>query len=259
MGYLLATGWVARCLAQKGPLSAHFFDRSAAMSCKNPLRLAKNGLFFVSDTALASYNYASYPPRQRAPQTVAILPIMTDSTGIAQTSHWINTVVIGCNFCPFAAKSMLRKSVRCVVIQNATLKSALSSVEDELRYLDQTADIETTLLIFPGQFSDFSDYLDLVEMAEDVTVEQGYEGIYQLASFHPAYCFDGATDDDPANYTNRSPYPMLHLLREDSITKALRHFIDPEGIPARNIAFAQEKGMVYMQSLRAACFDVLGK
>jgi len=184
---------------------------------------------------------------------------MTDSTVIAQTSHWINTVVIGCNFCPFAAKSVLRKSIRCVVLPAATLQSALSSVEEELRYLDQTADIETTLLIFPEQFSDFTEYLALVERAEDVTIKQGYEDIYQLASFHPAYCFAGATDDDPANYTNRSPYPMLHVLREESITKALRHFIDPEGIPERNIAFAQEKGLVYMQSLRAACLEVLGK
>ncbi len=183
---------------------------------------------------------------------------MTSSTVIAQTSQWINSVVIGCNFCPFAAKAMLRKSIRYVVLSDATLKSALSAVEEELRYLDESPDIETTLLIFPGQFPDFIDYLDLVEMAEDLSIELDYEGIYQLASFHPAYCFAGATDDDPANYTNRSPYPMLHLLREDSITKAVRHFMDPEGIPERNIAFAQEKGLAYMELLRLACLEVVG-
>jgi hypothetical protein len=127
---------------------------------------------------------------------------------------------------------------------------------EELRYLDRAEDIETTLIIFPNHFADFEEYLDLAELAEDLSVEQDYEGVYQIASFHPDYCFAEAEANDPANYTNRSPYPMLHLLREDSITKALDHFIDPEGIPERNIAFAQEKGLKYMQMLRAACLEI---
>ena len=151
---------------------------------------------------------------------------------------------------------MLRKSIRYVVLPDITLESALEAVVEELRYLDRSVDIETTLVIFPNQFSDFEDYLDLAELAEDLSVEQGYEGIYQIASFHPDYRFEGAKDNDPANYTNRSPYPMLHILREDSITKALDHYIDPEGIPERNIAFAQEKGLLYMQVLRAACLEI---
>ncbi|MBK6995370.1 MAG: DUF1415 domain-containing protein [Lewinellaceae bacterium] len=181
---------------------------------------------------------------------------MTDSAVIAQTTQWINSVVIGCNFCPFAAKAVLRKSIRYVVLQETTLESALETLVDELNFLDRTEDIETTLLIFPKHFADFEDYLDLVELAENLSIEQGYEGVYQIASFHPDYCFEGADADDPANYTNRSPYPMLHLLREDSISKALDHYIDPEGIPERNIAFAQEKGLRYMQLLRAACFEI---
>ncbi len=181
---------------------------------------------------------------------------MTTSTIIAQTTHWINSVVIGCNFCPFAAKAMLRKSIRYVVMPEATLESSLEMVITELRHLDHAAEIETTLIIFPYQFADFEDYLDLAEMAEDLSVEQGYEGVYQIASFHPEYCFEGADENDPANYTNRSPYPMLHLLREDSISKAVDHYIDPEGIPERNIAYAQEKGLRYMQLLRAACLEI---
>jgi len=179
------------------------------------------------------------------------------STIIAQTTQWINSVVIGCNFCPFASRAMLRKSIRYVVLPEATLESALASVVEELQFLDRMEDIETTLVIFPGQFSDFEEYLDLVDMAEDLSAEQGYEGVYQIASFHPEYCFAGAKDDDPANYTNRSPYPMLHLLREESITKALEHFEDPEGIPERNMAFAEQKGLKYMQMLRAACLEVV--
>ena len=181
---------------------------------------------------------------------------MTESTIIAQTTQWINSVVIGCNFCPFAAKAMLRKSVRYVVLPETTLESSLETLIEELRYLDRTEDIETTLLIFPKQYADFEEFLDLTDLAEDLSVEQGYEGIYQIASFHPEYCFAEADADDPANYTNRSPYPMLHLLREDSVSRAVDHYIDPEGIPDRNIAFAQEKGLKYMQMLRAACLEV---
>ena len=136
------------------------------------------------------------------------------------------------------------------------MESALETLVDELNFLDRTEGIETSLLIFPNHFADFEDYLDLVELAENLSIEQGYEGVYQIASFHPDYCFAGADADDPANYTNRSLYPMLHLLREDSISKALDHYIDPEGIPERNIAFAQEKGLRHMQLLRAACFEI---
>lgn len=178
---------------------------------------------------------------------------MTSSNIIAQTTQWINTVVIGCNFCPFAAKAIHQKSVRYVVMPEAPIEESLETLIAELQYLDRTEAIETTLLIFPTQYADFEDYLDLADLAEDLSIAQGYEGIYQIASFHPKYCFAGAEDTDPANYTNRSPYPMLHLLREDSLSKALQHYIDPEGIPDRNIAFAQEKGLKYMQMLLAAC------
>ena len=110
--------------------------------------------------------------------------------------------------------------------------------------------METTFIIFPDNFSDFETYLDLVELSEALAADQGYEGIYQIASFHPEYCFEGAEADDPANYTNRSIYPMLHLLREDSLSDALDNFPDAESIPERNIAFAQRKGLAFMQSLR---------
>ena len=83
----------------------------------------------------------------------------------------------------------------------------------------------------------------------------GYDGIYQIASFHPEYCFADSTIDDPANYTTRSIYPMLHLLREESISRALKHYKDPEGIPVANVNYAREKGLVYMQMLRASCIS----
>ncbi len=181
---------------------------------------------------------------------------MTESTVIAHTANWIQSVVIGLNFCPFAAKSVLKKSLRYVVVPNATLDNSLEAVLNELHFLDATEDIETTLIIFPDAFADFEDYLDLVDLADALVADQDYDGVYQVASFHPDYCFDGADANDPANYTNRSIYPMLHLLREESITKAIEHYPDPEGIPQRNIELAQQKGLKAMQLLRAACLEM---
>jgi hypothetical protein len=172
---------------------------------------------------------------------------------IDQTIAWIKSVVIGCNFCPFAAKPMQQKSIRYVVVEDATRDNALDAVLDELHFLDHTPGVETTLIIFPNHFLDFASYLALVSGAEKVMSRHGYDGIYQVASFHPEYCFAGSDSYDPANYTNRSIYPMLHLIREESITNALRHYKDPEGIPERNVQYARDKGLVYMQMLRAAC------
>lgn len=170
-----------------------------------------------------------------------------------QTENWIKSVVIGCNFCPFTAKAMLRKSIRYVVLPEVTLENSLEAFVKELQHLDCTNDVETTLIIFPNNFANFEQYLDLLELAETLAADQGYDGIYQVASFHPEYCFAGSDNDDPANYTNRSIYPMLHILREVSISNVLENFPDPEGIPQRNIDFAHRKGLVYMQVLRAAC------
>jgi hypothetical protein len=118
--------------------------------------------------------------------------------------------------------------------------------------LDNDPAIETSFLIFPNAFQQFDDYLDLVSLAEKLLKRKSYEGVYQVASFHPLYLFANSDESDPANYTNRSIYPMLQLLREESIDKALANYKDPEGIPARNINFAKEKGLVYMKMLRDA-------
>ncbi|MDH5711889.1 MAG: DUF1415 domain-containing protein, partial [Gammaproteobacteria bacterium] len=115
---------------------------------------------------------------------------------------------------------------------------------------------ETTLLVFAEGFKDFGDYLDLVELAQDLLADQGYEGIYQIASFHPDYCFADAELDDAANYTNRSPYPMLHLIREASMEKALAHYPEPEKIPERNVEYARELGLEEMQRQLEACCKI---
>lgn len=173
---------------------------------------------------------------------------------IKQTKKWISDVVIGCNFCPFAAR-VVKQQVVFYKVETATAANiCLESFLLELARLDNDETIETSFLIFPDAFKDFDDYLNMVSVAEKLLTQHDYDGVYQLASFHPLYRFAGVPEDDAANYTNRSVYPMLHLLRENSIDKALEHFTDAEGIPGRNIHFARDKGTVYMNMLRQACF-----
>lgn len=124
-----------------------------------------------------------------------------------------------------------------------------------MRFLDKTPDTETSFLIFPVGFGRFRDYLNFVKKAEDMISAKKYDGIYQLATFHPEYSFAGAPEDDPANYTNRSVFPMLHLLREEAVTKAVMHFPAPETIPQKNIDYARNKGLQYMQWLRSSCIE----
>jgi uncharacterized protein len=181
--------------------------------------------------------------------------IMVSSVqAIDATKKWIAGVVVGCNFCPFAAKVLKQQTVHYGVEDSADKAACLTAFMLEAARLDGDAAIETIFLIFPNSFERFDDYLDLVSLAEKLLKTNGYDGIYQVASFHPLYLFAGTTDKDASNYTNRSVYPMLHLLRESSIDAALEHYKDPEAIPGRNIDFARNKGLVYMQMLRESCF-----
>jgi hypothetical protein len=180
-----------------------------------------------------------------------------DSTAtiIEQTKRWITNVVTGCNFCPFAAREVKRNSIHYQVETAIDLNVCLEAFLNECIRLDSDETIQTTLLIFPKAFQTFDAYLDLLALAERAIKKKGYEGIYQVASFHPLYRFADSQDNDAANYTNRSIYPMLHLLREEKIEQALRHYHDPEKIPERNIQFAREKGLTYMKMLRDSCLS----
>ena len=178
---------------------------------------------------------------------------MKDTDIIEQTKKWIKQVVVDCNFCPFAAKALLKKTIHYSVLSNVSEGESITILENEIKYLNENDHLETSFIIFENNFKDFKAYLKLVNIAERWISKNNYEGVYQLASFHPDYCFEGSDELDPANYTNRSIYPMLHLLREDSITKVLAFYKNPEAIPHANIAFAQNKGLEYMQALRLAC------
>ncbi len=179
----------------------------------------------------------------------------TNKKVIDETRDWINKIVIGCNFCPFAAKVVKQKSIHFEVVDVLETDELMTSILNEMIRLDDDQEIETSFLIFPRSFSGLNEYLKLVIDVEKLITKKEYDGIYQLASFHPLYQFAGSLENDAANYTNRSLYPMLHLLREESIDKALANYESPDGIPERNINFAREKGLTYMKLLRDTCFN----
>lgn len=177
-----------------------------------------------------------------------IIQTMLESSVIGKTRQWIESVVVGLNFCPFAKRELRRDAVRFSVCSSGDTADALQQLIAECGHLDAQPETETTLLIIPEGFADFLDYLDLAALAEDLLAEQGYEGIYQVASFHPDYCFADAGPDDAANYTNRSPYPMLHLLREASLDTAIDNYPDIDSIPENNMEKARALGADFFRA-----------
>lgn len=177
-----------------------------------------------------------------------------DTLLISQTRNWVKTVIIDLNFCPFARRVFEGELIHYAAITRTELEHCLHSLIDECLQLDKNDQIETSLLIFSQAFTLFDDFLDFVEIANALLVDRGYQGIYQLAHFHPQYCFADVAEDDASNYTNRSPWPMLHIIRESGLEQALSSYPDPERIPETNIKLAREKGSDKMQSLLEACY-----
>ncbi|WP_371397931.1 DUF1415 domain-containing protein [Fretibacter rubidus] len=182
-------------------------------------------------------------------------PAPTTATVIHQTQKWLSDVIIQYTLCPFAKREHDRGRIHYEVIETADLPAQLEQLMIQCAALDQDIKRETTLLIFPSALSDFEAYLDMLDIANALLKAEGYEGIYQLASFHPDYCFAGPAPDDPSHYTNRSPYPMLHILREASVEAALKTYPNPETIPIRNIELTQQLGLEFMRALLADCYD----
>jgi hypothetical protein len=180
--------------------------------------------------------------------------IITDPDIKAATHAWLKSVIIEYNICPFAKRELEKHRVYFSISNDTQTEQCLLNLMLECDRLDTDPSIETTLLIYAEAFTAFDNYLDFVEIAENLLIDQGYEGIYQLASFHPDYCFQGSNQDDAANYTNRSPYPMLHLLRETSLEQAVASHPDPENIPQHNIELTRKLGLAKMQTLLAACY-----
>lgn len=162
---------------------------------------------------------------------------MSDSARQKQeTRDWIERVVIGLDLCPFAAEPLRAGRVRIVVSGAVDPETLADELSAELMRLEREPAnvLETTLLVHPLVLQDFEAFNRFLEVGDLLLEKLGLVGSLQIASFHPDYRFEGAPPDDPANATNRSPYPMLHLLREASIERATRAHPDPEGIPRRN-------------------------
>lgn len=150
--------------------------------------------------------------------------------------RWLNSVVIGLNLCPFAGKPTAENRVRFHVSSALDEEGVLQELADEMALLDKTpaGEIETTLVIVPQLLQSFFDYSQCLAWAESMLKRNGWKGVYQLASFHPEYCFAGSDIKDVENLTNRAPYPILHIIREESLSRALAYVEDVEGIPLRN-------------------------
>lgn len=186
---------------------------------------------------------------------------MTDNHEIIklQTLKWVKDIIVKYNICPFAKKELERKTIHCAVLDTSDLTEILEQVNAELIRLDTNEDIATTLVVIPKLSVSFDDFLDLIDYANDLLEMQDYEGIYQLAHMHPKYRFDDSGIKDAANFTNRSPYPILHIIREDEMARVLRVFPNPEEIPERNIELLREKGFEEMKAELEACFNVEDK
>ncbi|CAE6910602.1 hypothetical protein ACOMICROBIO_NCLOACGD_02114 [Vibrio sp. B1ASS3] len=163
----------------------------------------------------------------------------TDINAITeQVDQWLNDVVIGLNLCPFAAKPQRNKQIKIFVSEASQEEALLEDILLQLIELSNTEPekLETTLVVVPNMLQDFWDYNFFIDWVEGLIKQQDWEGIFQVATFHPDYCFGGAEPEDDENLTNRSPYPVFHLIREESMEKVLKHYPDPESIPDTNIS-----------------------
>jgi hypothetical protein len=163
---------------------------------------------------------------------------------LAETRAWVERAVIGLNLCPFAKAVQAKGQVRYVVSDDGDEASLLATLRDELVRLAEAdpAELDTTLLVHPHVLADFIDYNDFLDVADAALEDLGYAGVLQVASFHPQYQFAGTSPDDVSNASNRSPYPTLHLLREDSVARAVAAFPEAEAIYETNIKTLSDLG-----------------
>lgn len=182
---------------------------------------------------------------------------MNPATGqvLAETRAWVDRAVIGLNLCPFARAVQVRGQIRYVVSEARDLAALLATLGQEMDRLvsSDAAVVDTTLLIHPQVLNDFLDFNDFLGAADDLLEQLGYDGILQVASFHPRFQFAGTQVDDVSNATNRSPYPILHLLREDSVDRAVAAFPDAESIYEKNMRTLEALGAAGFAALQAQC------
>ncbi len=181
---------------------------------------------------------------------------MDEESIIKSTQYWLKHTVIGNNFCPFAKREFDNANIHYEVVDETNQTEQLHSLINELQRLDTNNELTTALVIYPRGLESFFDYLDFLRIADELLYQQNYEGVYQLASFHPDYCFEDVKQDDPSNYTNRSPYPVVHILRESAVENAIESYPNADKIPERNIQLAHYKGDTFFKDLLSQALKI---
>jgi len=175
---------------------------------------------------------------------------------VGAVRRWVEDLVVELNLCPFAGRELVRNRIRFVATESTTEEQLLGALETELALLKDDSTVETTLLIHPDVLQDFFDYNQFLDMADRLLMQMELEGVFQVASFHPDYQFAGTAEDDVENYTNRSPYPLLHILREASLERSIAAYPGVEEIPAQNIEKMNSLGREKLQALIRGCAAV---
>ena len=173
----------------------------------------------------------------------------TNEEQIRVVRQWVEDVVVELNLCPFAKRELIADRVRFVVTDATSEDELLETLAFELEFLGSTPSIETTLVIHPHVLGDFSLYNQFLDNADRLLVALKLEGVFQVATFHPDYQFADTKADDAENYTNRSPYPVLHLLREESLERVIASTPDIDQIPKRNIETMNRVGTESLRSM----------
>jgi len=168
---------------------------------------------------------------------------------------WVQSIVVGLNLCPFAKRELDAGRVRFSITDERSEEGLLEALQFELDFLTGNTGVETTLLIHPLVLQDFFDYNQFLDLADRLLIEKDLEGVFQIASFHPDYQFGGTNAEDAENFTNRSPYPMLHLLREESLERAIASYPDIDQVPQRNIELMNSMGGDKLRALLRACHE----
>ena len=174
-----------------------------------------------------------------------MMTTVNDEEVLAATRRWLEQAVIGLNLCPFAKSVYVKDQVRLVVSRARHLDAFLDDLDRELELLKTTPaeQVDTTLLIHPTLFPDFMVFNDFLNVADEVLEEHELEGVIQIAPFHPDFVFEGEDEGDMSHFTNRSPFPTLHLIREESLEKAIASFGDTDVIYERNIDTLRTLGL----------------
>ena len=170
--------------------------------------------------------------------------------------RWLQDFVVGLNLCPFASPFLDASNLRITICDKSQASDLLGALLPELDVLQRCTEHEvaTTLIAYPNALPSFADYLQFVDQAQALLADAGFDGVVQLASFHPRYQFAGESPDAASHFSNRAPYPLIHLLREDMVSRALEHFIDPEQIPNRNIEALNSIGVELLERRWQALF-----